>query len=125
MQRWEERRMLERLKTGNKKASVLSCKRTNISHSCLQRGGGLPTSPQDCGLGEGLCLQWLLYESCTLGFFCGEGERSQLCVERQQVSAVAWAVGDMKALTSPHRWYWRFGWNENLDLKKSHVLCDT
>lgn len=82
-------------------------------------------------LGEGLCLQWLLYESSTLGFFGGEGERSQLCAERQQVSASAWAVGDMKALAFPHRWYWRFGWKENLEtwieinvLALSHVLAD-
>lgn len=81
MQRWEERRMLERLKADNKKASVLSCKRTNISHSCLQRGGVWLHPHKTVVLGRACVFSGFFMTAALLGFPVGRG-REVSCVSR-------------------------------------------
>lgn len=57
-------------------------------------------------------------EAQHLAFHYEEEERSQLCVERQHVSVIVCVMKASRLSPSLMGGYWKFGWEENLNLKK-------
>jgi len=86
--------------------TIAVCKRGVCSHP-----------PQGNGSWGGTVFSGAFFMKAQhLSFQYGEGKGSQPCVERQHVSVIACGEGDISP--SIIGGYWRFGWKENLNLKK-------